>query len=357
MYPNKISFTRNGGFVGMLVAPTSSLLHSYGASGSLNIPLRPISWPLQWLMIVPGRCVGTSVYTNFGQSPFSFNIENHCTTSFFQTRDLASTLPMDVLELIIAEILASVTDDTWQIRHTKRLSRVCRRWNAICSLAIADRIEIRSADDILRIMDLESSLAPQGLRTIEVEGGIILHYTMVLRLRPQLASVVYWWALSIMARTTDTLPPNASLGLPALLRATFPKLRTLKLHECAFRRWIDFARFVTALETLDELSVRLVLWEDRDRLIPPPSWLRIPQRLARLHFGGYPNYWNLPGYLWLFLAGRLSTAKRNSVPHRRDLTLTRQDCQLIVDICLSTLGRSIDMIECELMKPGKHLLP
>lgn len=287
--------------------------------------------------ILPGSI---AIEPNFGSRAFCFDINSHFRARFARSRYLASSLPEEILALIVEASLQSVLEynpGQEETRHIWSLSGVCKYWRTMCSRQQHDQLILRSNTHLKDLSRTGSSFQFLGMQLHEDPRSPWFHLFLTSPLLPRLSSISNWtYSGKSDAEIYAKLAPQALSIVPALVRNSLVNLRVLVLRECNFSSWVHFARFIFAFPSLEHLELRSIdsSWSSNSFTAVAPRWIRFAQRLKLLTFQTSSNQKPCPiFYAWLFLAGRRHTSSHTpNADNPRDLTLIPQDISVVSDI-------------------------
>lgn len=295
--------------------------------------------------ILPGSI---AIEPNFGSRAFCFDINSHFRARFARSRYLASSLPEEILALIVEASLQSVLEynpGQEETRHIWSLSGVCKYWRTMCSRKQHDQLILRSNTHLKDLSRIGSSFQFLGMQLREDRRSPWFHLFLTSPLLPRLSSISNWtYSGKSDAEVYAKLAPQALSIVPALVRNSLVNLRVLVLRKCNFSSWVHFARFIFAFPTLEHLELRSIdsSWSSNSFTAVAPRWIRFAQRLKLLTFQTSSNQKPCPiFYAWLFLAGRRRTSSHTpNADNPRDLTLIPEDISAVSDIVDAVMDQS-----------------
>lgn len=281
-----------------------------------------------------------SLKVNFGQRPFRFDIEAHCSSLTARSREIASMLPPEIFEQILEDTLVQFDDD---LVHTETrykaqprrnwLMQVCRRWRTVCSRHKFACLWLDSQEDLSRVVALPEPLTCDTLGTISQPEAPWIHQLLLSQL--PVSFTFYKWDCTLYTSVLwDRLPPALSTRIPALMHsAGLSRIQELRLEYWTLPSWIRFAQFLFAFPNLQKLVTDGIHLDPDEPLDTLPPWLRFHRRLSlwEAQTSDYTGPENINfRFLLLFIAGRPRRPLREKdfTPH--GLTLAREDLNVMV---------------------------
>lgn len=276
---------------------------------------------------------------NFGQGPFRYDIEAHCTRLTAPFREVASALPAELFEQILEHVLALLDEElfdpdsqTQAQLQRNNLLQVCRRWRTVCTRHIRACLWLESAKAFTRLVSLSTTVSCHTLGTISMPNVPWIHRFLVSPL-PVSLTFTQWDCTMFTTVLWDVLPPLLSTRVPALMRsAGLSGIQELRLANWKLPSWLRFAQLVFAFPNLQILVTDRVHLDDGQVLKSLPSWLRFQRRLQRWETPNFDttrpanvNY----KFLLLFLCGRPRVPEK-MIPV--GLTLTLEDANVMAQL-------------------------
>lgn len=201
-------------------------------------------------------------------------------------RSLTETLPEDILEVVLQQTLADLLHQH-NACNIRDLLMVCKRWFFLGYPYLIYRLRLQCPHDVL-------ALSPKSLPLVRVlavdechgsEDTPWLHHLLFSSAPRSMLSLT---SLERVLHGTDPqsyakrLPPYFASLLPSLMGHTFSTIGFFAITDHRFRDWLEFAKSVLSLPSLETLQVHRISWAKTIETIP--SWLRSYGRLRRVYF-------------------------------------------------------------------------
>ena len=328
------------------------------------------AYPLLWPTLdIEDAKTPLRLQTNFGQSPFLFDIKSHFGQVSQRRPSTTVSLPPEMVDLILQHVVEDLPPLHWTldfehrqvVRHYRstlgRLSLVSRAWSKpcrpllFCTLVLSRGSELRETASLLH--PSRGVSGGQFVKTLWIKSS---HTSLSTRKQPALnleilAAGQMPGQLSVLQEliwdaadnpnqgaagdaALDVVPPH--VAIPALLRV-FQSVGHLSVRS---KRYSSFTRMILAIGAVPKLAsleTMDVLWpaEANGALYTPPAWLKGLEHLRRLDVLRCRSTHVVP-YIWLFLLpsrprDRKSAPDPRPVLRREDAAVVARLAQFLID--------------------------